>query len=199
MIAAQGLLEEEPAQGKPVRPPRVGQQVRFALIRDLRAQLLDVDTLVVVRVERVPTRMRNGLRYSLQQEKANLLMIKNSLFRRALKEMGLEPLAEGLEGTCGVSPIRGEMSAVAKILAQFSKENEGFVLGAGVLKGKILKAQDIRTIAKLPSRQVLLSQLLGGMQASLVGLVGTLQGIERKLVGTLQSIAQKKEKEGKGG
>ena len=187
-------LEETTRKGTQEAGTRLGRQVRSSLLRELRKELKQAEGIVVVAIHRVPTRSLNELRSSLKLEKANLLLVNNSLCRIVLKELECEALAPELKGACGVSPIRGDIAAATKLLTRFSKENEGFVLRTGVLKGRMLNREDLTQIAGLPPREILLSQLLGNMQSPVVGLLGVLQGLKRKLVGTLTAFLQKKEK-----
>ncbi|MBI3318463.1 MAG: 50S ribosomal protein L10 [Candidatus Omnitrophica bacterium] len=177
-------------------PLRVGQQVRSAVVRELQRDLSGAEGVVVAKMEKVPTRDLNQLRDSLKELRAGFLVVKNSLGQRTFRNMGWSDLEKLFKGTCGVAPIRGdEVGSVCKKLADFSKGHDGFVLQGGMMSGKVLTAGDLTALAKLPSRPVLLSQLLGSMQAPVVGLVSALQGLERKLLVIFHAIAQKKEQQ----
>ena len=91
-------------------------------------------------------------------------MLKNTLARRAVKGTPFEKLSEQMVGPLmyGISqdPVAG-----AKVLSEFAKENESFVIKAGAMPNAVMSAQDIKALAQLPSREELLAKLLGTLQA----------------------------------
>lgn len=186
------VAQEERTSGE--AQGRIGRLVREGLKRDLEKQLSDVEAIVVARVEKVSTESLNELRQRLKEAKASFLVVKNSLCRLIFRELGLKELEKALEGTCGVAPIGAEVPSTLRLLTNFSKEHEGFVLKAGAFQGQILQAKDLTLLGELPSREVLLSQLAGTLQAPLRNLGRVLQAPLRSLAGVLQAILGKKEK-----
>ena len=173
----------------PEKPKRLGQNVRAAWVRELSNSLKDVDSVVIAKVEKVPTRDLNQLRQSLN---GSLYVVKNSLCRIAFREKGWTELEKALEGTCVISPIQGDVAAVAKTLVQFQKDHEGFALRGGTLAGQILEAKDLKSLAALPSRQVLLSQFAGILQAPLRNLAFLASAPIRQFALVLSAVAKKK-------
>ncbi len=171
------------------KPQRLGQKVRAAWVRDLNNSLSKVENVVVVKLEKVPTRDLNRLRQSLN---GSLYMVKNSLCRIAFREKGWADLEKSLEGTCAVSPIEGDVAAAAKLLVQFAKDHEGFVLQGGMLTGQAMDAKELKSLAALPSRQVLLSQLAGILQSPLRSLAFVANAPIRGLAIALSAVAKKK-------
>ncbi len=171
------------------KPQRLGQKVRVAWVRDLNNSLSKVESVVVAKVEKVSTRDLNRLRQSLN---GSFHIVKNSLCRIAFREKGWADLEKSLEGTCAVSPIAGDVAVAAKLLVQFAKEHEGFVLQGGVLTGQPMDAKELKSLAALPSRQALLSQLAGVMQAPLRGLAFVMNAPIRGLAIALAAVAKKK-------
>ena len=178
----------------PEKPRRLGQQVRTAWVRDLNNSLSHVDAVVVAKVEKVPARDLNQLRQSLN---GSLYVVKNSLCRIAFREKGWTDLGKVLEGTCAISPIEGDVAAVAKMMVQFQKDHEGFMLQGGILTGQTLGAKELKSLAALPSRQVLLSQLAGILQSPIRSLAFVMNGPVRSLAIALSAVAKKKEKQEK--
>ncbi len=176
-------------------PPRLGRRVRARWVQDMGKALSAVDSVVVAQMGKVPTRDLNQLRQQLQSQEGSFNVVKNALCRLAFREKGWSDLEKHLQGTCGITPIRGDAVAAAKLLVQFAKDHEGFVLKGGVMGGAVLSAQDLSALAKLPTRQVLLSQLAGVMQMPLRNLAMLLQGPIRQFALTLAALAQKKGKE----
>jgi len=169
----------------------LGRKVRTSWLRDLNHTLSEVDGVVVAKLDQVPTRDLNHLRHSLD---GSFTVVKNSLCRLAFREKGWADLEKVLEGTCAISPIRGDVAALAKLLVQFQKEHQGFVLQGGILTGQMLGAEELKTLAALPSRQALLSQLAGVVQSPLRSLAFVLNAPIRGLAIALAAVAQKKEK-----
>ena len=101
----------------------------------------------------------------------------------------------GPERQLKIGAIQGDVPAACKLLVQFSKEHEGFVLKGGVLTGQFLGAQDLQALARLPTREVMLSQLAGVLQSPLRRFAFALQGPIRFLAMILSAVGQKKEKE----
>ena len=178
-----------------MKSPRLGQKVRASWVQDLKSSLTGVEALFVARMDRIPTRDLNQLRDSLKLFQGEFLVVKNSLCRLTFRELGWAGLEPKLVGTCGISPVRGDMAAACKLLATFSKNHEGFTLQGGVLKGQFLESKDVAVLGKLPSREILLSQLAGVAQSPLRNLAFLLQGPIRSLAIVLGAFTQKKEKE----
>ena len=180
---------------KKEEPLRLGQQVRVGLVRDLKQALSEVEVVFVAKVDRVPARELNQLRNSLKSLESDFMVVKNTLCRLTFRERGWLPLEKKLEGTCGVSPIRGDAALACKLLTAFSKDHEGFVLQGGIFNGQFLESKDVVALGKLPARPVLLSQLAGVMQMPIRNLAFLLQGPLRSLALALGAVRQNKEKE----
>jgi large subunit ribosomal protein L10 len=86
--------------------------------------------------------------------------------------------------------------AGAKVIAEFAKENEQFVIKAGAMANSVMSLQDIKALATLPSREELLAMLLGTMQAPMAKLVRTMNEVPSKFVRTLAALKDQREKSG---
>lgn len=103
------------------------------------------------------------LRKDLREANAKCRIIKNNITRRALQEAGLEGLDEQLVGPTAVILSNDDYLATAKIIYNYSKGNEFYKIKGGVIEGKVMTAEEIIAIAKLPSRETLLSMLAGAL------------------------------------
>ncbi len=184
-MSAVAILKEEEI--------RLGRQVRESWVRDLKQDLEVAGMVVVARLAGVPAREINRLRQSLEAYDGSFHVVKNSLCRIVFRDLSREGLESMLRATCGVGSIRGDAAAACKLLVQFSKQHEGFVLQGAWMSGSILRAQELVSLATLPPRPVLIAQVIGGMRAPIAGLVRTLQGVHRHLVGVIHAILRKKE------
>lgn len=133
-----------------------------------------------------------SLRVELRQAGVEYRVLKNTMVRRAADEIGLQGLQTYLEGPTAVA-FSADPVAPAKILTEFSKKNKTLTIKAGVLEGNVIGPEKIKDLANLPSREVLLSQVLAGMQGPIQGMVNVLQGPIRKLVYALEEVRKLKE------
>lgn len=103
------------------------------------------------------------LRTDLRKVNSKYAVIKNNITRRALAECGLEGLDEQLEGPTAVIMSDEDYLEPSKIIYNFSKNNDYYKIKGGVIEGKVMSAEEIITLAKLPSRETLLSMLAGAL------------------------------------
>jgi len=136
------------------------------------------------------------VRNKLREVNSPYHVVKNTLLGLALKRAGLNVMADVLEGPVAVGFCHSELPATAKVLMDLAKELELFKVTGGLLGDTILGVEDVKALAELPGRDVLLAQAIGGFQAPISGLVSALGGILRSLGYVLQ--ARKEQLEGSG-
>ena len=107
------------------------------------------------------------LRAELRKSNSEYKVIKNNITKRALAECGLEGLDEALEGPTAVIMTTSDYLEPTKAIYNFSKKNDFYKIKGGVVEGKVMTAEEIITLAKLPSREELLSMLAGGLLANI--------------------------------
>ena len=103
------------------------------------------------------------LRRDLRNAGAKYTIIKNNITKRALAECGIEGLEEKLEGPTAVVMSSEDYLEPSKVIYKFTKDNEYYTIKGGVIEGKVMTAEEIITLAKLPSRETLLSMLAGAL------------------------------------
>ena len=185
MMAA--ATEQAPAK-------RLGQRIRAHVVQQLTQTLSGATAVFVVGWEKVPVSELESLRRSLGTVSAKLKVVKNSLGQRALQDAGLASLSAGFRGTSAVTMASADPVAVSKVLVTFAKEHEGFKVRGAVVEGQALTVDAVKALAALPSRDVLLAKMVGGMQAPVSGFVGVLAGVLRQAVLVMNAIRQSKEK-----
>jgi len=136
------------------------------------------------------------LRRQLRQSQTEYHVVKNTLFRLAAQGLIEDNLSDILQGPTAVAFIHGDEAAAAKAVSDAARELRVLTIKGAVLGGRLYSAEAVQQLAKLPPREVLIAQVLGGLQAPITGLVGTLQGILRDFVYTVQAIADKKSAQG---
>ena len=104
-----------------------------------------------------------SLRANLRNTKAEYKVIKNNITRRALAECNIEGLEEQLEGPTAVIMAQEDYLEPLKAIYNFSKNNDFYKIKGGVIDGKVMTAEELITLAKLPSRETLLSMLAGAL------------------------------------
>jgi large subunit ribosomal protein L10 len=134
----------------------------------------------------------NLLRMNLRGSNSSMLVVKNSVARRALKSVGQEGLIGSVEGPCAMVFVKDEPVAISKVLFDFVKEHEPLKIEKGFLFDKIIEKKDIESMSKLPSRDMLRAQVVGALNAPIFGLVFTLNQVLAKFVYCLEEIKKTK-------
>ena len=108
-----------------------------------------------------------GLRAELRKSNTEYTVIKNNITRRALAEAGITGLEDKLVGPTAVIMSNEDYLEPSKIIYKFTKNNEYYKIKGGVIDGKVMTAEEIVTLAKLPSKETLLSMLAGALLANI--------------------------------
>ena len=119
-----------------------------------------------------------NLRTELRNAKTEYKVIKNNITRRALAECGIEGLEEQLTGPTAVIMSNEDYLEPAKAIYKFSKDNDFYKIKGGVIEGKVMTAEEIITLAKLPSRETLLSMLAGALLGNISKLAVALDQVK---------------------
>jgi len=164
-----------------------------AMVSEVAAKLQGAQSVIVAEYRGLNVERVTQLRSKARKSGVWLRVLKNTLARRAVKGTPFEKLSDQMVGPLmyGISqdPVAG-----AKVLSEFAKENELFVIKAGAMPNAVMSAQDIKALSQLPSREELLSKLLGTMQAPVAKLVRTMNEVPSKFVRTLAAYRDSKEK-----
>lgn len=161
-------------------------------VADLHERLSVSDLVVLTDFTGLDVGEMTELRAKLKEAGATYLVTKNTMLRLAAKDTSAESLAEHFVGPNGVTLAQGDVVSAAKVLHEFAKESKKFEIKVGVLEGNSIAPQDIKALADLPSREVLLAQMLGAMNAVPGGFVGVLAAVPRNFVQVLKAIEDKK-------
>jgi len=159
----------------------------------LRATLAGVKSAVLTEYRGLTVQQISDLRKQLKPVSAEYKVVKNRLARLALQGSPLDAIAPHLKGPTGLVLGRQDPVALAKALAAFARNTPALQIKLGFVQGQLIQPGEVRALADLPSRQVLLGQVVGGFQAPLASLVHSLEGILRALVSVLDQVRAKKE------
>ena len=135
-----------------------------AIVADVGAQLAGAQTVVLAEYRGIPVEQLTKLRASARDQGVYLRVLKNTLARRAAQGTQFEPLADSMVGPL-IYGISADPIASAKVLQAFAKTQDLLVIKAGLYNGKLLDVAGVKALATIPSRDELLSQLLGVMLA----------------------------------
>jgi large subunit ribosomal protein L10 len=132
------------------------------------------------------------LRMKLRKSASVMKVVKNRLVKRVLKQEGLADLEKYFREPTAIASSEADPAAVAKILVEFAKDHQALKLKGGYLEGRMMDVAQIETLAKLPSREVLLSKALGSMLAPATNLACVLSALPQKLVRAINAIKETK-------
>lgn len=166
---------------------------KAATVADLTARLKASSTAVLADYRGMTVGQMRDLRTKLRGGGIEMVVVKNTLARRAAVAAGYEPLTAELVGPIAMLFAVDDVSAPARILNDYIRANRKMVIKGGLLEGQVIKADAVTELADLPSREVLLSRLLGAMQAPLGNLASVLQAPLTKFARTLEAVRSQKE------
>ena len=164
-----------------------------AVVSEVAAKLANAQALIVAEYRGLDVARVTQLRAKARQSGLYLRVLKNTLARRAVKGTPFEGLSDQMVGPL-MYGIAADPVAGAKVIADFAKENELFVIKGGAMSNSLMSAKDIKALAALPSRDELLAMLVGTMQAPVTKLVRTLNEVPGKFVRTLAALKEQREK-----
>lgn len=164
-----------------------------AVVSEIAAQLAKAQAVIVAENRGLSVEAVTGLRAKARKAGLYLRVLKNTLARRAVKGTPFEKLADQLSGPL-LYGIAQDPVAGAKVLAEFAKENERFVIKGGAMSNSTMSSQDIKVLATMPSREALLAKLAGTLQAPIASLARTLNEVPGKFARALAAVHAAKEK-----
>lgn len=162
---------------------------KAAAIADIQERLRRASLAVMTEYRGLTVAQMNRLRRELKQVDALYQVAKNTLTRRALKDTAFGALEGLLQGPTGLVTCAKDPAAAAKVLVRFAEQHDKLKITGGMLDGAVLPAASVSALAKLPSREVLITQLLGVMNAPASRLLRTIQepgGMIARLLGVLE-------------
>ncbi|MBL3806290.1 50S ribosomal protein L10 [Streptomyces sp. BRB081] len=167
---------------------------KVAAVEEVTDKLRNSNAAVVTAYTGLSVAQLKQLRRSLG-ENAQYRVVKNTLTKIAAKEAGVE-LDEHLKGSTAVAFVTGDPVEAAKSLRDFAKENPALVIKGGVLDGKAMSADEIKKLADLESREVLLAKLAGALKGNQAKAAAVFQALPQKFVRTADVLRAKRDEQG---
>ena len=160
---------------------------------ELRDKFSKSAIIVVTDYKGLDVAAMNDLRRKLRAEEIEYQVVKNTLLVRASEDNDVALIKDHFKGPSAVALSYDDPVTPAKVLSQFAKDNDKLEIKVGVMNGQVLDVNAIKALAKLPSREVLLSQLLAAFNAVPESFVRTIAEIPRSFVNVLAAVRDQKE------
>lgn len=162
-------------------------------IEEIADQIRESEAIVAVDYRGISVPQAAELRGKLREADASFRIVKNTLTERAADAAGAGDLKVHLEGPTALTFVRGDIAMAAKALSNFQKENELLVFKGGLMNGEVIDADTIKSLSKLPSRDVLYGQLVGIVASPITGLARSLNAMTSGLAVALGGVLEKKQ------
>lgn len=163
------------------------------IVADLKERMARAAIAILTDYKGLDVAAVNDLRRKLRAEGVEFQVVKNTLLRCAAEGTEVAALSEFFKGPSAIALSYEDPVAPAKTLTAFAKENKKLELKAGVMGGKLLSVEDLKALSQLPSREVLLGQLLGLLNQVPTSFVRLLAEIPRGLLNVLNALKEQRE------
>ena len=171
---------------------------KVAVVDELKEKFADTDGMILTEYRGLNVSDMAELRHALRQAGGEYKIYKNTLVRLAARDAGLE-IEDLLVGPTALAFVgerpdgsEGDVAAVAKALREFAKSNQLLVIKGGVLGDKPLDSDGIKALAELPSREILLAQLAGALQAPMASFARLLSAVPRQFAYALNALIEQR-------
>lgn len=168
----------------------MNREEKSAAIQEIAAQIERSEAIFAVDYRGISVAQAAELRAKLREAEASFRVVKNRLTKRAADQVGEERLAELLQGPTALAFVEGDTAQAAKAITSFNKEHEVLTYKGGFMDGTTLDEDAFKSIARLPSREVLNGQFAGVVASPLTGLVRGLGSMIQGLALQLGQIAE---------
>jgi large subunit ribosomal protein L10 len=171
----------------------MNREQKAAAIAEIAANIEESQAIFAVDYRGITVTQVAELRGKLREADASFRVVKNSLTERAADETDTPTLKAFLQGPTALTFVRGDAALAAKAVADYARITQLLPFKGGLMDGGVLDAEQIRAIARLPSREVLYGQLVGVVASPITGLVRTLGALVGGLAVALGQVREQKE------
>jgi large subunit ribosomal protein L10 len=169
----------------------MNREQKTAVVDELAEQIRSAEAIIAVDYRGISVSQVADLRTKLRDAEARFRVVKNSLTERASDQAGTEMLKPMLEGPTALTFVSGDAAVAAKALNDAARALGTLEFKGALMNGSLLSAEDVRSLARLPSRDVMYAQLVGTIASPISGLVRTLNALISGLAIQLSQIAEK--------
>jgi large subunit ribosomal protein L10 len=157
------------------------------IISDFNKKIEGYKAVVLTHYRGLNVDQMNHLRKRLREEKVSYHVIKNTLMRLASKGTDLEKVGDYFEGPTAIAISYGDPILLAKVLLEFIKTQPSLKIKVGLIEGRVAPPEEVKALATMPSREVLLAQILGEIQTSGGQVMGAILSILQQMLGIIQA------------
>ena len=173
---------------------------KIAIVADLKEKLTSCKGAVLTTYSGLTVAEDTALRVELRGARVSYHVVKNTMTRIAATEAGLDGIVSHLEGTTALAISMEDAVAPARVICDFIKKNNledqaKLVVKVGIVEGSVVSADEVKAIANLPSKEVLIGKLRGSIQAPLSNTVGVMGSMLRSIVTVLDAVRKQKEEQ----
>lgn len=155
-------------------------ELKQPIVEEISASIKDAQSVVLVDYLGLTVEQDTQLRKALREAGVTYKVYKNTLMNFAFKGTEFEGLAPFLEGPSAIAISTEDATAPARVLAEFAKKADKLEIKAGVVEGTVYDAKGMQTIASIPSRDVLISKLLGSLQSPITNFARVMNQLAEK-------------------
>ncbi len=171
-------------------------QAKTQLVDEIKQKVNDSQAMVFINYRGLSVEAVTELRAKYREAGVQYKVYKNTMMKRAFEELGFdEGINEFLKGPSAVAFSMEDSVSAAKITSEFAKGHEQVEIKTGIVDGRLISVAEVERLAQLPPKEVLIAQVLGGLNAPIQGLSNVMSGNIRGLAVVLNAICEKKEKE----
>jgi len=163
------------------------------IVQELTDKFNRTKVVIVTDYKGLDVAAMTNLRKKLREADVEFKVVKNSLLVRAAEGNDVSLIKDVFKGPSAVALSYDDPVAPAKVLTEFAKENDKLEIKTGVMSGKVMDLDAIKALSDLPSREVLLAQMLSALNGVPTSLVSALADLPRRMVNVLQAIKDQKE------
>lgn len=161
-------------------------------VAELQESLRDAQSVVLAEFRGLTVAQSSRLRRELLAQGVQFQVVKNTLLRKAAEGIGIEGLAPYLTGPTAMAISTTDLVAPARVLYAFQRANKELQVKGGVLTGRVISGEQVKDLAELPSREVLLARVAGGMMTPLYGIASVISAPLRNLAYGLDALAKQR-------
>ena len=164
----------------------MNQKEKKQVVSDLAKKIEGYRAVVLTHYRGLNVEQMNHLRKRLREEKVSYHVVKNTLMRLASKGTDLEKLNDYFEGPTAIAVSYGDPILLAKVFLEFVKTQPSLEIKVGLIEGRVTPPEEMKALATMPSREVLLTQILGGIQMPGGQVGGAILGMLQQMLGIIQ-------------
>jgi len=162
-------------------------------VAEIRERFESAEAVFVTEYRGIAVKQMGDLRRRLREAGAEYKVVKMSLARRAVDELGLTGVGDHLVGPTALAFAQDDPVATAKALRDYSKDDENLVIKLGLLADKVLQPEEVGRLADIEPREVLLAKIAGAAKAPLTAVAGMVSSFTRDAAGLFAALLEKKE------